>query len=142
MGACAVKIHLHMSHEASCERIERENAADQDRGPPFVLACPVQMHLHMLKGRVPRTKAGGPHFVRGCAVEMRLHVPKHCFCPNILRQNAANRLGDHTLCEVVKLKCTCTCPSGPSAVFVRKFGSKMPPTSWSALIKYRPLYLA
>ena len=41
--ACAVEMHLDISHKPFCVRIHRENTGAQDCDPHFVRACTVEM---------------------------------------------------------------------------------------------------
>jgi hypothetical protein len=80
----------------------------------------------------------------------------------MLRRRTDPKTGTHTLYEPAQSKCNCTChnshvmPGGPTLCepaqakctwtchkthALREFRGKMPATSWSILIKHRPLHL-
>ena len=115
----------------------------------------------------------GPHFVRACAVEMHINVSQGPFYTEIYRKNARPRTAAQTLCKPAQSTCTSTCHKslfiqiffmknaaaqnrGPHSVracavethinasqiqFILKITRKMPRPSWSTLIKHRPSHL-
>ena len=54
----------------------------QNRGPHFVRACAVEMHINISREPVytevyrknAAAQSGGPHFARACAVEMHINI--------------------------------------------------------------------
>ena len=99
------------------------------------------------------------HFVRKFASKKLRTKPRPTLCASLGSQNAlghVTRDKSHftqtftgikmpqtkttaqTLCEPARSKCTWTCHKSH---FARKFTGKMPQTSWSTLIKHRPLLL-
>ena len=73
--ACAVEMHLEISHGPLDTEIYRENAA------------PLLEHPDR-----------GPHFARACAVQTHLEISQEPPFTEIYRENAAPETGAHTLC--------------------------------------------
>ena len=46
--ACAIEMHVNISHEPVYTEIYRKNAAPNNLGPHVVQACPAEMHFNIL----------------------------------------------------------------------------------------------
>ena len=77
----------------------------------------------------------GPHFVRACAVEIHMDISEEAVYARIYNENAADQDRDNPaaliVCEPAQSKCTWTSHKG---TFMREFTAKMPWPRWSTLI--------